>query len=374
MKIFSKSLLGNEQFPALTGIRGLAMFMVFFHHLPLHVKPDFLIGLQLSFYWSITLFFTLSSFLITYHYYNQMEVKGPWLLQYFGNRFARICPLYFLVLTIVVLLFKYTDPIFLLQNYTLTHNLFFIFKSHGMAIAPSWSLTVEECFYISTPVIFILCKKYNVLVPFFISVLILVLLFFTYGSGSFLEHTLFPLFSGTFFGYSLAFYSGVYLALLVMKKNRTIADSRLTIHDCRFTITGVAAIAVITLFLIYATNKANPVKYIVMIVGNNLLLPIPVVILYYGFIYENSLLKRILAHRVMKLFGRSSYAFYLIHMPLIHYTKKVFKCPGFNDAWYNMYVAIIFTTSLTLAILLFIFYEHPMNLFIRRRIKALANK
>ena len=157
----------NERFPALTGIRAVAAFLVFFHHLPLHLRPGFLMGLQNSFYSGVSFFFVLSGFLIAWRYYEEVRLSGSWLLQYFGNRFARIYPVYFLLLTIVVLLMKNADPIFLLQNYTLTHNLFFLFPSHGIAIAPSWSLTVEECFYLLAPFIFILSRKYKLGLPFF---------------------------------------------------------------------------------------------------------------------------------------------------------------------------------------------------------------
>src|SRR5689334_14754720 len=126
MSLLSRLKIGSEQFPALTGIRAVAAFMVFFHHLPLWLKPNVFIGLQLTFYDGVTLFFVLSGFLITYKYFDKLQASRGWIRYYFVNRFARIYPVYFLLLTVVILIRKDTDPLFLLQNYTLVNNLPFI--------------------------------------------------------------------------------------------------------------------------------------------------------------------------------------------------------------------------------------------------------
>jgi peptidoglycan/LPS O-acetylase OafA/YrhL len=123
---FSNLPLGKERFPALTGIRAVAAFMVFFHHLPLLLHP-LMGGLQLSFFSAITWFFVLSGFLITYRYYGRIEFSASYAWNYFVNRFARIYPVYFLVLTVVVLILKNFEPVFLIQNYTLTIT-FFLFS------------------------------------------------------------------------------------------------------------------------------------------------------------------------------------------------------------------------------------------------------
>jgi peptidoglycan/LPS O-acetylase OafA/YrhL len=49
-------------------------------------------------------FYSLSGFLIVRIYYQRVELKAAWLSKYFVNRFARIYPVYFLLLSIAIFL------------------------------------------------------------------------------------------------------------------------------------------------------------------------------------------------------------------------------------------------------------------------------
>jgi peptidoglycan/LPS O-acetylase OafA/YrhL len=359
LKSFSGVRLNNEQFPALTGIRAVAAFMVFFHHLPLHLQPGFLIGWQLSFYTGVTIFFVLSGFLITYRYYGKIELSSRYAWNYFINRFARIYPLYFLVLTVVIFSNRNFDPVFLLQNYTLTHNLPFIFQSHGMAIDPSWSLTVEECFYLLAPLLFFLCKKTGIWLPFTIVILILLLLV---NKSHTLKLDLKIMFS-SFFGNSVAFFSGIFLALYLLKKRKVNK-----FYGAKYrTVAGLLGIAILFIPLIYVTNKNNSLRNLFMIIFNNLLMPIPIALLFYGLIKENSLVKKILSTYVVRLFGRSSYAFYLIHLPVIDLLARPYLKSYFNDTYYNWFVLVTFVVVLILSIALYLFFEEPANRMLRNK-------
>jgi len=345
----------NRQFPALTGIRAIAAGMVFFHHLNLRLKPEFLMGLQRSFYSGVTLFFVLSGFLITYRYYEQTQWSGRWLKQYFLNRFSRIYPVYFLALTIVLFLLKNRDPIFLIQNYTLTHNLFFVFRSHGMAIDPTWSLTVEECFYLLAPLIFLLTKRWGLWLPFLLQIPLLVFLAMHYG--------LFAICSGTYFGRFLEFYAGAFLALHLLKhqKNGVIIKTRWI-----WTSSGVLGSLIVAALLTYASGRNEHTKQMLIIIGNNLLFPFPLALLYYGLTSERTTLAKLLASPFFGLLGRSSYAFYVIHRPVINYLGKPYIQTYLGDNRYNLYVLLMLTIVIILSIAMFILYESPLNRLIRQ--------
>jgi peptidoglycan/LPS O-acetylase OafA/YrhL len=360
--ILSKPNLGHEDFPALTGIRAVAVFMAFFHHLPLRLWADFFIGLQLSFFSAISLFFVLSGFLITYRYYNAINISRSFLYTYFVKRIARILPVYFLVLTIVILIIKTFDPIFLIQNYTLTHNLIFLFDSHGMAIPPSWSLSVEESFYILAPVIFFLTRKFNLIVPFVFVLMILTLILLTYGGESSFMDSTFSVVYSSFFGHSIEFFAGIYLALMILKKKEKNFYSK----GSAKTILGSAGIIACLILLVYVTNKEDDFKYRIMLLGNNFLLAFPIITLYYGLIYEKTWLRNFLSHPFMRLFGRSSYAFYLIHFPLIHFFARPYLLPFFSEGSYNLFVLLVFVITLLLSVAIYIFYEAPMNSLVQR--------
>src|SRR5580698_8119268 len=116
MSIFAHIKLGSEKYPALTGVRAVGATVVFLDHFPLW--PDRHITINV-----MAFFFVLSGFLIPRIYFETAELKGQWLARYFSNRFARIYPVYFLLLTIAVCLRHDFRPWTLVSNYTLIHAL-----------------------------------------------------------------------------------------------------------------------------------------------------------------------------------------------------------------------------------------------------------
>lgn len=340
--------------------------MVFFYHLWLN--PGFYpaVRMQLTFYAGVTLFFVLSGFLITYRYYDKVQASGAWLRQYFVNRFARIYPVYFLALTVVILLGKNFSLHYLAENYTLTHQLFHPFRSQYIAIMPSWSLTVEECFYISAPVIFLLVRKYNLLAAFLFTLSLLAPLLFLYGDTSFTD-TVFPVLFGSFWGCALIFFTGIGLARFVMKKEKSPVPAY---RNSRYTYAGIAGIVFCLSVLAFMIDRNPFAIKIVMLLVNNLLLPFPVAVLYFGLIYEDSLLRRILSGKLFTLLGKSSYAFYLIHVPVIHFIGVPFLKDYFGDGYYNLYVLAMFIICLLISILIYLLYESPLNKWIRRKLNT----
>jgi peptidoglycan/LPS O-acetylase OafA/YrhL len=69
----------------------------------------------------------------------------------------------------------------------------------------------------------------------------------------------------------------------------------------------------------------------------------------------------------MGLLGRSSYAFYLLHLPVIDYLGTPFIRRYFNNSHYNLYVATMFLLTIVLSVIVFVLYEDPLNHFIRRK-------
>ena len=135
----------------------------------------------------------------------------------------------------------------------------------------------------------------------------------------------------------------------------------------KWTLAGLAGIAILFLPLIYVTNKSAGLRWPVMLVVNNFLLPVAIAALYLGLITERSVLRRMLSSATMRLAGRSSYAFYLLHLPVITllgtpYLQKYFGA----GAGYNLYVLSVFLLTWALSVLLFTFYEDPLNRWIRK--------
>jgi peptidoglycan/LPS O-acetylase OafA/YrhL len=144
--------------PALTGVRALAAGMVFFYHWlfdePTHwaFVPRALVS---EGYLGVGIFFALSGFLITVRYAGDLNERRISYRSYLFKRFARIYPLYFVVMTLMVVVpgrpigQAPADAWAAIVNYTLTQALFPSFLLSGVSTA--WTLTIEEMFYLVAP-------------------------------------------------------------------------------------------------------------------------------------------------------------------------------------------------------------------------------
>lgn len=345
---------GRERYPALTGIRAFGAIAVFFDHFPPRADWHIIINVMAFFY-------VLSGFLIVRLYHEQARLSREWLSKYFINRFARIYPVYFLLLTVGVLLQRDFNPAVLASNYTLTHALFYHAK---LILAPSWSLTVEECFYALAPLLMVLTRREGFAAAFGLtSALLGAALFVSRLDIGFLQTPAFVL-STTFFGHFAEFLAGMYLALLVTRLEKAGA---LSAAGRWRTVAGLAGVSALTLTMLLLYRRP-PLDYAAIIVINNFLMPGPIALLYCGLIREDTMLSRALSGNLARWLGRGSYSFYLLHMLIIDYLSMplLSLVPHYRTA--VVLATLIVTWMLALA--LFSWYEEPVNLAIRRRLKA----
>ncbi|MFT3909050.1 MAG: acyltransferase [Ferruginibacter sp.] len=347
----------KEKFPALTGIRAVGAAAVFFVHLPfkLGLKP-FIDVMAL-----MTFFFVISGFLIFYLYYENIAVRSGKLLQYFVNRFARIYPVYFLLVTIAILLRHDYRAIFLFKNYTLTHALFY--NQGDRAIQQSWSLTAEECFYLLAPLIMYLVRKFNYIVALAFGILLLGIALLISTLPISLLHTPQYVFSVSFFGHFFEFFCGIFLALLILKREKR---DDFFLKGKKYTIAGGLGILILFGLLIISDNMNEAAETRQFIVVNNFILPVIIAIFFYGLMLEKSITATILSSGLLRLLGRTSYAFYLVHAMIIESVATPFIAIHFKEH-YNLYVLLVFILTQLVAFVIFIFYEEPLNRFIRKK-------
>jgi peptidoglycan/LPS O-acetylase OafA/YrhL len=380
--------------PALTGVRAMAAYLVFISHFCYVFDDNFPHLLQRffgEFHIGVSLFFVLSGFLITFRYYDNFKLTGEWFRQYLKNRVARIYPMYaLLTISAFTYYFITKDPsitmgsgnpiaLFFL-NITFMRGFFYQFWNTG--IAQGWSLTVEECFYFSAPIIFLIAKRYH---KFYIQPVVItlfavcmVLIFRNINFHGFFGNFTFVLLY-TFFGRCFEFFVGVQLAKIVLKKGLE--------RKIKFKFTYPAFIMIFVCVLVMALQpiiKPWPagLETPVGIFTNNYVLCICVAFFYYGLLTEDTLFKRFLALPFIELLGKSSYIFYLIHLGWMqkliasginHLNDYVFSLydrwgvdwhSPFEYNWLNL--LFVFIVLNAVSVTLFKLIEEPLNHYIRR--------
>ncbi len=161
----STEIKNTHYYPALDGLRGVAILLVVIYH-------NFGFVNYFSFGWlGVDLFFVLSGFLITNILISSVGKSG-YLRNFYFRRILRIFPLYYFAL----LLFLFILPIFFhIPNvsyykdnqfylWTYLQNWLFIFKiTDTSSMHHLWSLAVEEQFYLIWPIIILIIRNPKIL-------------------------------------------------------------------------------------------------------------------------------------------------------------------------------------------------------------------
>ncbi len=316
------SASNSNYFPALTGIRALAAYLVFFHHFfnPEKVTegvylPGFIFG---EMHIGVTFFFVLSGFLIHNRYAQKFESGFSAFKPYFFSRVARIMPL-FLVVTvltfIVIPFFKVVEPLKWIRLFILNISLLKGFSdvTKFSGIRQSWSLTVEFCFYAIAPVLFFLfrnqVKRYLLLSLFFLIICFAAATFFHEMPFGQLIGDLHFFLGYTFLGRSFEFFAGCFLSSRLNQWKNPLGSIPV------YTMAGSAGI-VFSIFCLTILRSGDVLgdHHPIGIGINNFLLPVFIVAFFRGLILETSFFQRFLSSRIMQFLGKSSYAFYLIHL------------------------------------------------------------
>ncbi|TAH08474.1 MAG: acyltransferase [Sphingobacteriia bacterium] len=385
----------KEYIPALTGVRGLAAFLIFLDHYNQTSFHPLLFRIFNEFHFPLPMFFVLSGFLICLRYYDNVEVNKHWMRKYIKNRIARVYPIY-LILTVATFLVAWMIndnsiynnlsshfTVFLL-NITFIRGFFDDIKFTG--IGQGWSLTVEECFYFSAPFFFLLIqrtKKWLIYLPLLImgAGVLLVLIFRNVDFYGFFGNFKF-MFISTFFGRCVEFFVGMVLALIIRKSDDTISKIPF------YTYLGILGIAGTTVIMVNQPLTAEVQFGLYQPVGiftNNIILPFAIASFFYGLIKEKSVIRFLLSTPFGQLNGRSSYIFYLIHLGFIA-NFAITHIDTINTWFFEwldarelywitehqdviepiMLLTFLFSFLTVVSIILYKYVEEPLNLYIRK--------
>jgi peptidoglycan/LPS O-acetylase OafA/YrhL len=161
--LLAPSLLANH-FPPLHGVRVLAILLIVQLHLSLYsamgglnlLGPSWTVSVNTWF--GMDMFFVLSGFLIGKILLFSIEKQRKrYVARFYIRRAFRILPLYYVVFGLLVLLLGLTP----FQQENLVHELLYLTNypfSDEYLMPWSWSLSVEEHFYIAAPLVLILLR------------------------------------------------------------------------------------------------------------------------------------------------------------------------------------------------------------------------
>lgn len=326
-------------FPVLTGIRFIAALMVYFHHFNPISKEKFgmLWALVNELHIGVTVFFVLSGFLI-HQRYSHYSLKDFSWLPYLKNRFARIYPVYFFILVTLMILNHIAG-----KSFEVSWINFFLLQgwsenSKFTGIAPAWSLTTEECFYLLAPILFFSFTPRRIAyIPIIVALACTSMVAIheidpnVFGDWRFL-------FLYTFPGRIFEFLAGISASLL-LKKNR--------VHQLLKTQLATLGLLLVSVFVLFCISTlATPelefgVKHPVGILLNNIFLPIVIATLFLNLIHADNLLVVILKSKAMKLLGKSSYVFYLTHTSFVSLLIEPFEMNWLTRILMAMLISVI---------------------------------
>jgi len=363
-------------------VRAIAAYLVFFHHFnpfPLNSANGALVA---EGHIGVSVFFVLSGLLITIRYQTYMNLSKDWVIKYARNRIARIYPIYFLltVLTFLVIAYDPTyDPLMrwaidlpIHRAWIVALNLTFLRGFFNdicfSGVAQGWTLTVEECFYFSAPLLLLALRRTTWALVAYVVVLLAV--------GLAVVHLLAP-FQGripfgflntyafvlnyTLFGRCLDFAAGIGLAIWVQRGGPKVVPQKpwRTLLGATWIIGCMVWLAAIAVPEGTASTIVEPM---ILFIRSGVL-PVGIVLFFAGLIYEASMLRRLLETRVFELLGQSSYAFYLVHLGLLSYVMQHYM--QYNNLLH-------FVVANVLSILLYLSIEKPVHRWITKPRLAVA--
>lgn len=339
--------------PALTGLRALAAYLVFFHHY--NPAPADTIAHQViaQGYIGVSVFFTLSGFLIYYQYADRFFANDWSWRTYLQNRVARIFPLYYLLLTATfaakLILHKPLDFTTIWLNLTMFKGFFDAYKFTG--IAQSWSTTTEETFYLFAPLLFVGLQRVGWPVVWGS---LLTIGFILAGTGAFGDVN-FVLFY-TFFGRCFDFIVGMLLARYI--KNYGFKPVRFS------TSLGIVSIGLILFLQTYSSLQLHNKTAIILseFILYNVLLPGAIGMMIFGLITEKTTFSTLLSTNLFNQLGKRSYAFFMVHLGVV---AKVLQ-----HLFVGLQVWELFISLLLLAHLLYVWVERPLHRLLRSNEKT----
>lgn len=364
----------SRRIPELDGLRGVAILMVLIYHwfivagnVPQGVIPHKLLAAGTLGWSGVDLFFVLSGFLIG-GILLDARGKANYYKAFYLRRFYRIVPIYAVVCLLFWICFflpisKLVPPFSWLFGATLPWHSYLTFTQNfwmawndtmgSRIIDATWSLAVEEQFYLTLPFIVSFAKRkhlaYIVILAIVGAPLLRIFIQSTYAGGAIATYVLTPCRADTLM-------MGVAAALLV--RNQT-TWSFLVIHKRLLFLTfGFLLLGVVYLTLKQWDFASFPMASI----GYSWMGMFYFTVLLIAVVHPASFLSGILRNRALAEVGTLAYGLYLFHQPILGLVHGLLR----SDTPYLTSIGSVGVTSLAFLIIFliaklsWIYFEQPL--------------
>lgn len=353
----------------LTSLRFFFAFMIFAHHLTFLSKSDLPYFRWIheyilkEGYIGVSFFFILSGFILAYNYRDSILNKKVSNKNFFIARIARIYPLHLLCLLIAIPLtlqnsaFEFSTWIKqLFFNLTLTQSFIPIKTFYFSFNSPSWSISNELFFYLLFPFLIILISKLKyykfnkgllTLFLFLLPLLMLVIPPIHYKS-LFYVNPFFRIFD-------------FIIGILLFELYERIKNQQRLIH---YNILEISSVLLLVLFFVFHREFPLVLRYSVYY-----WLPMSLLILIFSF--QKGFISNFLSNRILILLGEISFGFYMFHQLILKYFKNL------NAAYFHieneyLIISILFIVSILVSYISFIWFENPVNRYLKNVLKPKA--
>ena len=349
--------------PEIDGLRALAVIPVIFFHAGFEAFGGGFVG--------VDVFFVISGYLITSIILRERDSGSFTLSGFYERRARRLLPALFLVLACCIPfgILILTPPVFeqfalgLVGSATFTSNVLFLFAettyfssahSEFNPLLHTWSLAVEEQFYLVYPMLLLFLLKFSRTVLWAaLSVLMLSSFVFSVAYSNTVE---------TFFAMQARFWElsiGVFLAIILHERGRPLVPEN-RFFRLLAPLLGLLMILVPVFFIkSFDARQHIPVSVVALI-------PVLGTALIILFSDTRTIIGRLLSSKPIVGIGLISYSAYLWHQPLLAFYKNVFI--GRTEGFVLLLLCFL---SLVLAYLSWRWVETPFrrrNRFTRRQI------
>ena len=318
-------------------LRGISILAVLLHHFEFQKLFFFTGG-----YLGVDIFFVISGYLITSIIVKEINFSDNFSFKsFYIRRIRRLFPaLLFMLICVTAVSYLFLLPKDLINYlYSLLSSIFyfsnFFFHYSGTTYgAPSaeteilihtWSLSIEEQFYIFFPTIFyIIYRNFRNKILIFAIILFLVSLFFSSLIAK--NHPSFNFYMLSSRIFELSF--GGILALIKLKKN-----SKLAKFSNYLVLLGTFLI--FFSFFYFSKDTLHPsLLTLLPVIGSG------IIIFFYN---DNSIFKKLFTNKYLVYIGLISYSLYLWHWPVLAITKNIITI---NDNLKFSLLIIVFGLSL----------------------------